>query len=53
MKKLCFFPGHWEQFWVQYLAQGYFDMWIGGAGDCTINPDTVVESTFTQVLFIF
>ena len=26
---------HREQFGAQYLAQGHFDMWIGGAGDQT------------------
>lgn len=48
-----FSPRHWEQFGVQYHAQGYFDMWMGGAGDCTINPDTVLESTFTHELRSF
>ena len=26
---------HREQFGVQYLAQGHFDMWTGGAGNRT------------------
>ena len=29
--------GHREQFWVQYLAKGHFDMWTGGAGNRITN----------------